>query len=80
MDLGFSTHAVHMNLRSVILACELNDRGTKLSITSPPNSMVYPPGPAFLYIVTESGVPSFGHKLIIGSGKSPTVDHGAIAK
>lgn len=80
MDLGFSTHAVHMGLRFVELVSKLNEDKTKLTVTSPPNSMIYSPGPAFLYIVTDSGVPSFGHKLIVGSGMSPPVDPGATAK
>ncbi|GJJ12922.1 hypothetical protein Clacol_007169 [Clathrus columnatus] len=78
MDLGFATHAVHMDHRLVYLSSELNSAQNSLVVQTPPNSSVYPPGPAYLYIVTEQGVPSFGHQTIIGTGASPPVDQGAI--
>jgi hypothetical protein len=34
----------------------------------------------FLFVVTDSGVPSFGHQTLIGTGASPPVDEDAIAK
>ncbi|KAK7053013.1 hypothetical protein VNI00_004334 [Paramarasmius palmivorus] len=77
MDLGFATHGVHMDQRSVKLnSILLLD---KLTVFAPPSGKHYPPGPAFIYVVTDSGVPSFGHKIIIGNGASPPVDQGAIA-
>ncbi|KAF8518687.1 glyoxal oxidase N-terminus-domain-containing protein [Hysterangium stoloniferum] len=84
MDLGFSTHGVHMDQRLVQLASSitlggaLTDNIVTLSVEAPPNGMVYPPGPGYLYVVTDTGVPSFGHKVIIGTGASPPVDQGAI--
>jgi Galactose oxidase-like, Early set domain len=80
MDLGFATHGVHMDQRLVELTASLSSDHTTLTVHAPPNGMVYPPGPAYLYVVTDAGVPSFGHKTIIGTGGSPPVDQGAIAK
>ncbi|KAJ7800808.1 glyoxal oxidase N-terminus-domain-containing protein [Mycena olivaceomarginata] len=71
MDLGFATHGAHMDQRFVKLT---------LTVTGPPTSRIYPPGPAFLYVVTAGGVPSFGHKTVVGTGASPPVDQGAIDK
>lgn len=80
MDLGFETHGVHMDQRLVQLTATLSANKLSLTVTGPPSSAHYPPGPAFLYIVTDAGVPSFGHKTIIGTGASPPVDEAAIAK
>ena len=80
MDLGFATHGVHMDQRLVRLTASLSSNGAKLTVRAPPNGKIYPPGPAYLYVVTNTGVPSFGHKTIIGTGASPPVDEGAIAK
>ncbi|KAF8578124.1 copper radical oxidase [Ramaria rubella] len=80
MDLGFATHGVHMDQRLVVLTSILSRDRTSLTIHAPPNGMVYPPGPAYLFVLTNDGVPSFGHKTIIGTGESPPVDEGAIAK
>ena len=51
-----------------------------MTVTGPPTPRIYPPGPGFLYVVTEAGVPSFGHKIMIGNGTSPPVDQSAIDK
>jgi len=80
MDLGFQTHAVHMDQRLVFLTTALSANNTSVTVTAPPNGMVYPPGPAYLYLVTAGGVPSFGHRTLVGTGASPPVDEGAIAK
>ncbi|KAJ7318574.1 glyoxal oxidase N-terminus-domain-containing protein [Mycena albidolilacea] len=80
MDLGFATHGVHMDQRFVKLVSKLSPDKKTLTVTGPPTSRIYPPGPAFLYVVTAAGVPSFGHKIIIGTGASPPVDQGAIDK
>ncbi|KAE9407813.1 hypothetical protein BT96DRAFT_1037614 [Gymnopus androsaceus JB14] len=79
MDFGFSTHAVHMDQRTVKLVSELSLDKNSLTVTAPPTSAIYSPGPAFLFVVAD-GVPSFGHRTIIGTGASPPVDEGAIAK
>ncbi|KAJ7200643.1 glyoxal oxidase N-terminus-domain-containing protein [Mycena pura] len=78
MDLGFSTHGVHVDQRFVKLVSNLSHDKKTLTVTGPPTTRIYPPGPAFLYVVTAAGVPSFGHKTIIGTGASPPVDQGAI--
>lgn len=80
MDLGFATHAVHMDQRYLKLVSTLSTDKKTLTVTGPPTARLYPPGPGFLYVVTDAGVPSFGHKTIIGTGTSPPVDQGAIAK
>ncbi|KAH7342144.1 glyoxal oxidase N-terminus-domain-containing protein, partial [Rhizoctonia solani] len=79
MDLGFSTHGVHMDMRMVRLKCVLSLNRRTLTITGPPNASVYPPGPAWLYILAN-GVPSHARKVLIGNGNSPPVDQGAIDK
>jgi len=78
MDLGFATHGVHMDQRFVKLVSKLSRDGKTLTVTGPPTARIYPPGPAFVYVVTGGGVPSFGHKTIVGTGASPPVDQGAI--
>jgi hypothetical protein len=80
MDLGFATHGIHMNQRLVKLASSLSRDKTQVAVTGPVNPNVYPPGPTFLYVVTDAGVPSFGHKTLIGTGASPPVDQDAIDK
>ncbi|KAG9122754.1 hypothetical protein FRC07_000723 [Ceratobasidium sp. 392] len=77
MDLGYSTHGVHMDMRMVKLPCELNKERNTLTVTSPPNAAIYPPGPAWLYVVVD-GVPSVAQKTLIGNGGDPPVDQGAI--
>ncbi|KAJ6471925.1 glyoxal oxidase N-terminus-domain-containing protein [Mycena sanguinolenta] len=79
MDLGFSTHGVHMDQRLVQLVSTLSADKTTLTVKAPPTGAIYPPGPAYLYVVTNTGAPSFGHKTIVGTGASPPVDEGAIA-
>ncbi|KAJ7749607.1 glyoxal oxidase N-terminus-domain-containing protein [Mycena olivaceomarginata] len=79
MDLGFATHGVHMDQRLVYLKSSLSADKKFLTIMAPPSGAIYPPGPAYLYVVTNTGAPSFGHKTIVGTGASPPVDEGAIA-
>ena len=54
--------------------------GSTLTVTGPPTARIYPPGPGFLYVVTDAGVPSFGHKTLVGDGSGPPVDQAAINK
>jgi hypothetical protein len=77
MDLGYSTHGVHMGTRSVKLVSQLSEDGTTLTVTGPPTPQIYPPGPGYIYVVTNDGVPSFGRKTIVGDGLSPPTDEGA---
>ena len=77
MDLGYVTHAVHANSRLVYLVFQRD--ADILTVTGPPDGGVYPPGPAFIYLVVD-GVPSVGRKVIIGDGKDPDVDKEALDK
>ncbi|KAK7440787.1 hypothetical protein VKT23_016864 [Stygiomarasmius scandens] len=76
MDLGFATHGVHMDQRLVGLVSELSDDRTQLTVTGPPSPTIYSPGPAFMYLLVN-GVPSFGSKLLIGTGAQPPFDEDA---
>ncbi|KAL4260898.1 Glyoxal oxidase [Pleurotus pulmonarius] len=78
MDLGFATHGVHMDQRLVHLRSTLSRDGKTLRITGPANPRIYSPGPGFLFIVTNDGVPSEGKRFLIGTGAQPPVDQGAI--
>ncbi|KAJ6630531.1 copper radical oxidase [Mycena sp. CBHHK59/15] len=77
MDFGYVTHAVHANSRLVYVAASLSEDGTELMVTGPPNGMVYPPGPGWLFLVVD-GVPSEAHHMMIGDGRSPPVDETAL--
>lgn len=80
MDLGFVTHAVHANARLVYLENSGGPGDTEsLTVTGPPNSNIYPPGPAWIYFIVD-GVPSVGTQVMIGDGKGPTVDENALNK
>lgn len=78
MDLGYVTHAVHSNSRLVYLAFaqDPSDSGT-LTVSGPPDGQVYPPGPAWIYLVVDD-VPSVGTQVMIGDGKGPEVDEEAL--
>ncbi|THU91947.1 hypothetical protein K435DRAFT_840774 [Dendrothele bispora CBS 962.96] len=77
MDLGYSTHGVHQSSRYLKLVSELSEDGTSLTVTGPPTPQLYPPGPAYLYVVTADGVPSPGKKTLVGDGQSPPADEEA---
>ncbi|GAA5802423.1 glyoxal oxidase N-terminus-domain-containing protein [Helicostylum pulchrum] len=53
---GFSTHSMHMSQRYVFLQFEVSEDFQAVTITSPPNPNIFPPGQAFL-IVLYDGVP-----------------------
>ncbi|EJD44964.1 hypothetical protein AURDEDRAFT_64772 [Auricularia subglabra TFB-10046 SS5] len=78
MDLGYSTHALHMNMRHVWLNSARRSN-TTLVVTIPPNPTIYPPGPGWLYVVAN-GTPSKGQQLLVGTGGGPRVDTAAWAK
>ena len=69
-----------MDQRLVYLRAVLSHDRKTLKVTAPPTNRIYPPGPAFLYVMTDAGVPSFGHKTLVGTGAQPPVDQGAIDK
>lgn len=80
MDLGYVSHAVHANSRLVYLVTSLSTTDNEsLTVTGPPNGNIYPPGPAWLYIVVD-GVPSTGVKVLVGDGKGPPFDDAALEK
>jgi len=72
MDLGFSSHAFHSSSRLVFMTAELSNDRKSLTVMSPPNNRVYPPGPAFIY-VTIDDVTSVGKQVMVGTGASPPV-------
>ncbi|KAF8192159.1 glyoxal oxidase precursor [Pholiota molesta] len=72
MDLGFSSHAFHSSSRLVFMDAELAPNRKSLTITSPPNNRVYPPGPAFIF-VTIDDVTSKGANVMVGTGATPPV-------
>ncbi|EJU05922.1 hypothetical protein DACRYDRAFT_127562 [Dacryopinax primogenitus] len=82
MDLGFVTHAVHMNSRLVELVCTSSTLPTgssdvtTLAIAGPPSSLIYPPGYGWLYVLAD-GVPSAGRRIMVGDGRAPPDDPGA---
>ena len=72
MDLGFSSHAWHSSQRLVFMDATLSKDGKALTVTSPPNNRVFPPGPGFIF-VTIDDVTSAGEMVMVGSGASPPV-------
>jgi len=72
MDLGFSTHAFHSSSLLVFMDAKLSADGKSLTITSPPNNRVYPPGPAYIYL-TVNDVTSVGARVMMGNGLPPPV-------
>ncbi|KAJ7211267.1 glyoxal oxidase N-terminus-domain-containing protein [Mycena pura] len=78
MDLGFSSHAFHSSQRLVFMDAVLSKDKRSLTITSPPNNRVYPPGPAYIF-VTAGETTSVGAQVMVGSGANPPVpDQGAL--
>jgi hypothetical protein len=73
MDFGYVTHAVHANTRLVFIPCSRSHNDQAFFITAPPSGGVYPPGPAFLFIIID-GVPSEGIKIMVGHGNSPPIN------
>jgi len=72
MDLGFSSHAFHSSSRLVFMEAQLSPNRKTLSVLSPPNNRVYPPGPAFIFLTVDD-VTSEGTRVMVGNGASPPV-------
>ncbi|KAG6889062.1 hypothetical protein C0995_004106 [Termitomyces sp. Mi166 len=72
VDLGFSTHAFHSSQRLVFMHAVLSPNHDSITIITPPNNRVYPPGPAWIF-VTVDGIISTGTHVLIGNGKAPPV-------
>ncbi|GAA5891761.1 hypothetical protein JCM5296_001854 [Sporobolomyces johnsonii] len=75
MDLGYSTHGVHMNHRLVELESTWSKK--KLTIKGPKNVGIYQPGYAWFYVLAD-GVPSEGTRVMVGPGTGPPVSESAI--
>ncbi|SCZ95857.1 BZ3500_MvSof-1268-A1-R1_Chr8-1g09842 [Microbotryum saponariae] len=67
IDIGYSTHGVHMNQRWVELKVISTDDG-KITIQGPQGPTYYPPGYAWLWILADD-VPSKGKRVMIGKGQ-----------
>ncbi|KAF9448502.1 copper radical oxidase [Macrolepiota fuliginosa MF-IS2] len=78
MDLGFSSHAFHSSSRLVFMEARLSPDHKSISVLSPPNNRVYPPGPAFMY-VTVDDITSAGAHVMVGNGRAPPVEDQGIA-
>lgn len=72
MDLGYSSHAFHSSSRLVFMEAQLTSDRKSLSILSPPNNRVYPPGPAYVFLTVDD-VTSAGVHVMVGSGATPPV-------
>ncbi|KAF4617447.1 hypothetical protein D9613_006409 [Agrocybe pediades] len=72
MDLGFSSHAFHSSSRLVFMEAQLSPDRKTLSVLSPPNNRVYPPGPAFIFLTVDD-VTSTGAHVMVGNGLPPPV-------
>ncbi|KAI0086181.1 copper radical oxidase [Irpex rosettiformis] len=75
MDFGYVTHAVHADSRLVYLESSVSDG--KVMVTGPPDGGIYPPGPGWIMVVAND-IPSEAVKIMVGDGKSPEVNEGAI--
>ncbi|PPQ93279.1 hypothetical protein CVT25_015277 [Psilocybe cyanescens] len=64
-------------IQSQILQIPFGGSKGVFTIQGPPHGNVYPPGPAWLYIVVD-GIPSEGQKVMVGSGNGPPVDEDII--
>ncbi|KAG6827129.1 hypothetical protein H0H92_013131 [Tricholoma furcatifolium] len=80
IDLGYSTHAFHSSARLVFLDATFSPDWKSITIKTPPNNRVYPPGPVcnvlilgWIYL-TVDGVTSIGAQVLMGNGKTPPVE------
>jgi hypothetical protein len=78
IDLGYHTHGVSLDSKYVGLVSTYDADAGTLVVTGPPDQYIYPPGPAFLYIIGD-GIPSNGTKIMIGSGSNPPESRKATA-
>lgn len=65
-----------MNSRLVTLKATSISSGI-IQVQGPPTVNIYPPGPAWLYLLND-GIPSIGKKVMVGDGNGPPVDEEAI--
>ncbi len=69
VGLGATTHANDMNQRYVPLA--LAPRSGGVTLTSPPNDKVAPPGYYMLFLLNANGVPSIARMVQVGGAGNP---------
>ncbi|KAF5317811.1 hypothetical protein D9619_012583 [Psilocybe cf. subviscida] len=72
MDLGFSSHAFHSSQRLVFMDATLSPDHKSLTVHTPPNNRVFPPGPGWIF-VTIDGVTSEAAHVLVGNGLPPPV-------
>lgn len=75
MDLGYSTHGVHMSQRWVEMVASV--KGTKMTVKAPAKAGIFPPGPGWMYVLAD-GIPSKGFKIMMGDASTPVVDSAAL--
>ncbi len=61
-----TTHAFDMGQRLNTLNFTVGGDGASLTLTPPASGRLAPPGPYFLFIVNDRGVPSVAHTLLLG--------------
>ena len=64
--LSSSTHAFDMGQRLNTLAFTPTADGQALTVTAPAAGRIAPPGPYFLFIINETGVPSVAQVVMLG--------------
>ncbi|MEM7799567.1 MAG: putative Ig domain-containing protein [Chloroflexota bacterium] len=69
IKLGMSTHSQDMGQRLVPLSFTASGNNLVVSSASTSNPNVAVPGPYWLFIVDDQGVPSLGHRINIGGKK-----------
>jgi hypothetical protein len=72
MDFGFSSHAFHSSSRLVFMDFVLSPNKRSLTITSPPNNRIFPPGPGWIFVTVGETTSTAAH-VMIGSGANPPV-------
>ncbi|KAF9467904.1 copper radical oxidase [Collybia nuda] len=72
IDLGFSSHGFHSSSRLVFMDAVLSRDRKSITITSPPNNRVFPPGPAYIFLTVDD-VTSVGAHVLVGDGGAPPV-------
>ncbi|KAJ7230655.1 glyoxal oxidase N-terminus-domain-containing protein, partial [Mycena pura] len=77
MDLGFSSHAFHSSSRLVFMDAVLSRDKRSLTIVSPPNNRVYPPGPAYIFVTVGESTSAGAHVMVGSGGNPPLPDQGA---
>ncbi|KAJ7194737.1 glyoxal oxidase N-terminus-domain-containing protein [Mycena pura] len=77
MDLGFSSHAFHSSSRLVFMDAVLSRDKRSLTIVSPPNNRVFPPGPAYIFVTVGESTSTGAHVMVGSGGNPPLRDQGA---